>query len=100
MTQNVRILAPATGGTSNGGEIVWTPGQILDVPAGTQGKYGSDVTIIGLVGPTTDRPTNTQPESQAPFSLAKNLRYLDTTLGVTIVYDGATWRNPVTGAAA
>lgn len=44
----------------------------------------------GGVGATTGRPTD---------GLYHGLTYTDTTLGHVVVYDGATWRNPVTGAA-
>ena len=40
-------------------------------------------------GATTVRPVNPQ----------KGQPYLDTTLGITIIFDGKVWRNSITGAA-
>ncbi|AHY52476.1 hypothetical protein BJS_05962 [Bradyrhizobium japonicum SEMIA 5079] len=44
--------------------------------------------VVGTVGPTTARP-------QYPRA---GDRHIDLTLSVEVVYDGANWRNPVTGA--
>ena len=46
------------------------------------------------VGTTALRPTNTPENNIQPTST-----YVDTTLGAISVFDGTTWRNPVTGAA-
>jgi hypothetical protein len=46
-------------------------------------------------GVTASRPTTTK-EGDAIFAGAT---YADTTLGYVITYDGATWRNSVTGVA-
>ena len=47
--------------------------------------------IFALVGTTAQRPT-------ASWVLKRDLRYIDTTLGLEIMFDGVQWRNPVTGA--
>jgi len=43
----------------------------------------------GQVNVTAGRPTT---------GISKGKRFVDTTLGYEIVYDGTQWRNPVTGA--
>jgi hypothetical protein len=94
MSQTFRILAPAVSKTINlpSGPVTSTPGQTLDVQAGTQGAYDGWIPIA-LSGTTAQRPTQTQPSSGAPFIRAKGLRYLDTTLGAIVTYDGAMWRD-------
>jgi hypothetical protein len=53
---------------------------------------------IAVSGPTSARPTTN--ESSGPyFVAARGLHFVDTTLGALIVFDGATSRNPITGAA-
>ena len=42
------------------------------------------------VGTTTARPVT---------GLYNGASYIDTTLGYVVIHDGASWRNPVTGAA-
>lgn len=49
------------------------------------------------VGPSTARPG---PNAVVGLAPAKGDAFLDTTLGITIVYDGAQWRNPISGAVA
>ncbi|MDD1522623.1 hypothetical protein [Bradyrhizobium ottawaense] len=46
--------------------------------------------MLGSSGPTSSRPGN------------PNLRdlHIDTTLSAVVVFDGANWRNPLTGAVA
>lgn len=46
-------------------------------------------------GTTANRPT-TLPDGRA---VPARSRYLDTTLAYIVVYDGATWRNPSSGAS-
>jgi hypothetical protein len=48
---------------------------------------------IGASGTTAQRPTG------AGF-LKPSFVYVDTTLALVVVWDGANWRNPVTGATA
>lgn len=49
-----------------------------------------DITGGGQTGATSARPTT---------GLVAGLKYLDTTLGYVVIYDGATWRNPSSGAS-
>jgi hypothetical protein len=49
----------------------------------------------GQAGTTAARPV-AQPDGQP---IKARTRYHDTTLAYNIVYDGATWRNPDSGAA-
>lgn len=48
-------------------------------------------------GPTSARPTKLPAGNS--INDAPGYTYLDTTLGYAVVFDGATWRNPDTGAA-
>jgi hypothetical protein len=49
--------------------------------------------LVGGSGTTAARPNGTG------FQKA-GFVYVDTTLGLVVVWDGANWRNPVTGATA
>lgn len=71
-----------------------TPGQTIDA---TDEEDASTLTsqgfiVIGGSGTTAARPTTTGLIKPGYF-------YVDTTLNLVIVWDGANWRNPVTGAA-
>ena len=46
------------------------------------------IAVAGSVGATSARPTNP----------GKGQTYHDTTLGLTIVFEGTAWRNPANGA--
>jgi len=48
--------------------------------------------LVGASGPTSSRPT-------LAGYLKPGFVYVDTTLSLVIVWDGAAWRNPVTGAS-
>ncbi len=50
---------------------------------------GGHGAVAVTVGTTAARPTNP----------ARGQAFLDTTLGLTIVWDGSNWRNPFSGAA-
>jgi hypothetical protein len=52
---------------------------------------------ICLTGATSARPKAGDPDFSV--GIAPNLWYYDTTIAAFTVFDGQTWRNPVTGAA-
>ena len=53
-------------------------------------------TDLGPVGPTSARPPVQGPTSGNPDTATRGARYVDTTLGAVIVFDGATWRSVLT----
>ena len=63
------------------------PGQVIDIP-----EYDAPALVdwrrVAFSGPTSARPTN--PSGDKGF-------YIDTDLGLFIVWDGQTWRDPVNG---
>ncbi len=78
-----------------------TQGQLIDVPGDLAGDAGSLLgystssntggpyfVLIASSGPTTGRPTYPTPGQS----------FVDTTVGAVIAYDGASWRNVVTGS--
>ena len=52
---------------------------------------------ICMSGPTTSRPNFA---TTTVGVLQRNVLYLDTTISKVIVWDGANWRDPVTGSTA
>jgi hypothetical protein len=94
---NVRLMSAnnlAKTQTVNGRTYSVAAGASIDVPdfdafvllseGWINAAGGSTATTVGT---TAQRPTNP----------AKNQTYHDTTLGLTIVFDGKSWRNPATG---
>lgn len=80
----------------NGRTYSAAPGTVVDVPDqdGTMLSANGWIAVCP-VGTTAQRPTGTaDPNSPTPGTL-----FLDVTLGALIVFDGATWRSPVDGAA-
>jgi hypothetical protein len=51
-----------------------------------------------LSGPTSARPP-INPNTSPPYTAAAGLHFFDSTIGKIIVFDGATWRDPVNGNA-
>ena len=81
---------------------VATRGQLVDVPGDATGDamvllgYGDPYpgggdyfAMIGQSGTTAQRPTTPTP----------GVLFVDTTVGAVIAWDGAAWRNVVTGAS-
>lgn len=67
------------------------PGETLDVPDfDAQGLNANGWTWVAPVGATSERPEHP----------AASDRFVDTTLGKIVVFDGETWRDPLTGDAA
>jgi hypothetical protein len=86
----LNIANPADGLIPAGGSPVISAG-FNSAPAG----YVS----CGIGGPTTTRPTNTDPGASAS-GITVGTCYLDTTLGQVVCWDGLVWRNPFTGSPA
>lgn len=67
------------------------PGTLLDVPDGDAAVLGANGwTIIAPSGPTSARP---------PRSGLTGNKFFDTTLNQLLIFDGAAWRDQVTGIA-
>lgn len=101
--QSFRILPPVSLGAQttkvNGRTYTAAPGTFLDVPdADAQVHAAAGWTKVAFSGPTGARPTTNA--SGGPYGVAsRGMFFVDTTLSAVIVFDGATWRNPITGAA-
>ena len=91
----VRMLPPATGNATHvvcGRTYVGVVGTPRDVP-------DFDAPVLQANGWQIADPHGSGATSTRPANPAKNTRFTDTTLGVSILFDGKVWRNPVTGAA-
>jgi hypothetical protein len=93
----IRVLPPNTIGidtmTVNGRTYSASAGVPIDVPdfdAQVLKANGWYISAAGGVGATPARPA----------SPTKGTRFLDTTLGLEIAFDGKVWRNATTGAVA
>lgn len=103
MPMNIRMLPPVVVSqqtqTVNGRRYSAVPGAAVDVP-------DMDATVLGAngwitcapSGTTAQRPTTNQASGSLYFA-APGMSFVDTTIGKLIVFDGATWRDPVTGSA-
>jgi hypothetical protein len=69
-------------------------GAFIDAIDGDASVLGSQgfVAVGDASGTTAARPNNVY--------LRPGFTYLDTTLALIVIWDGAAWRNPVTGATA
>lgn len=86
--------------TDTGGHrFTGTPGMVFDV-SDIQANFlvANGWLRVAFSGPTNARPTAWGPVNSNGAQYA-GATYFDTTLGYLIVYDGANWRNPSTGAA-
>ena len=97
---NVRMLPPTGVGnqvrTVNGRSFTGIPGQVFDVADGDAGPLSANGWVwVAYSGPTAGRPT----AANGPFAATPGARYFDTDLAALIVFDGATWRSPITGSA-
>jgi hypothetical protein len=54
---------------------------------------------VGIGGPTANRPKASDP-GVTGSGVTVGAPYLDTTISAVVVWDGAAWRNPFTGATA
>ena len=97
---NKRMLPPinisAQTRTVNGRTYTAAPGTFLDVADFDAGMLAANGWIdCGPSGTTAQRPTGTLGQYHA----GSGSKFFDTTLGLTIMSDGISWRNPNTGNA-
>lgn len=90
----VRVMPPSKGDRPqiivNGRPYVCLVGAFLDVAEADANQLTANKwTRVAYVGPTSAR-------IPAP---SKDLKFMDTSLGYIVVFDGTVWRNPATGAA-
>jgi len=88
------VISPASGGAVTVGRNRYQSGagQVLSVPDGDVPALGAaGWLVVGTTGTTAGRPAATA--GTVPTAAA----HIDTTLGKTVVSDGATWRDPTTG---
>lgn len=74
------------------GDLITEP---LDVPSGIGAELHKKASYQGFVGADIDAG----PSDQRTPNPAAGERFLDTRLGITIIFDGRYWRNPCTGEA-
>jgi hypothetical protein len=91
----IRVMPPSgaasTTTVANGRSYTAAPGAFLDVPdfdASILTANGWVFVASGGVGATAQRPASPN----------KGTSFHDSTLGLTIIFDGKTWRNHATGA--
>jgi|GEM_PF-1715770 len=99
---NIRMLPPTNVQKRtvvvNGRTYTGAMGTVYDVPDhDADALEANGWTRVEAVGTTAERPNFTATPAGAALSAGR--RFLDTTVGALIVWDGATWRNPATGAA-
>jgi hypothetical protein len=94
---NIRVLPPPNGPFSitltGNRTLSTTAGQYIDVDAADAWAMAANGWVMlsrGGIGPTSSRLSS-------PYL---GTQFTDTTVAAVIVWDGATWRNAVTGAAA
>jgi hypothetical protein len=100
---NFRLLPPVNVGvqnmTVNGRAYSGAPGSVADVIDADAGVLAAaGWTKVAFSGPTSARPT-IGAAAGPYFVAAPGLHFVDTTLNLEIVFDGATWRNPINGNA-
>lgn len=90
----VRVLPPATGNATHsvcGRSYVGVVGTPQDVP-------DFDAPVLLANGWQLAEPHGSGATAARPANPTKNMRFVDTTLGISILWDGKNWRNPCTGA--
>jgi hypothetical protein len=98
---NFRMLGPIVSQTNNINGRIYSgaPGATYDIIDGDADVLGaSGWTRICPSGPTSARPTTSQAVNSNYFA-GVGTHFFDTNLSKLIVFDGATWRDPATGAA-
>lgn len=100
---NVRMLPPVAVTMQtivvNGRTYSAAPGATVDVPdfdAFVLAQNGW--ARVALSGTTAQRPTTNMSGGNSEIAV-RGVQYVDTTLNIVAVYDGAVWRNPLTGAS-
>lgn len=102
MAMNFRMLPPAAGATNspaNGRSYSCAAGSALDVPDFDAEILGAGGWIKAALSGTTAQRPSTNYAANPPYVAAPGLHFIDTTLSLEIVFDGTTWRNPITGAS-
>jgi hypothetical protein len=92
---NQRVMPPATGNATimvNGRTYSGSVGSFLDVP-------DFDARVMIANGWTTTDSAGVGTTLLRPPTPKKDTHYTDTDLGVSIVFDGKTWRSKATGAS-
>lgn len=89
---NVRLIGAngkAASISVNGRIYTVAAGATIDMPDfdAQIAQANGFIALAATVGPTTARPAKPSPGQS----------FHDTTLGLTIVHEGSTWRNPATG---
>jgi hypothetical protein len=90
---NVRFLSPngnAATLMANGRQYSIAAGGTVDAPLG-------DAQILAANG--WPRVEGSGTTAQRPATPSFTQKFLDTTVGLIVVWDGAKWRNPATGVA-
>lgn len=100
MTRILRMTPPAVGAGNNpiivNGRTYNATGAFMDMPdADAFVASANGWTVQGMVGTTAQRPSPS--DTDAP---TVGLRYIDTSLGKIVAWDGKAWRDPVTGLTA
>lgn len=81
----------------NGRTYSCAPGSTIDVPDFDAAVL--DVNGWTIVGAGSSALPQVGPTSARPAKPVKNQEFHDTTLGITVNWDGKVWRNPSTGAS-
>jgi hypothetical protein len=80
----------------NGRSYSGTPGSTFDIADFDAGELCANNWLdLGLSGPTSARPSSTT----GPNALAPGLMFIDTSLSAVVCWDGAAWRDVLTGDA-
>jgi hypothetical protein len=90
--------ATSTTTTTYSRSYTGSPGQVFDIPDGDAQILGAaGWVLVCPSGPTSARPTTSSLDAPGGYVAAKGVKFFDTTLSQSIVFDGATWRDPATG---
>ena len=92
-----RMMPPATAvgtksTTVNGRTYTCAAGSFIDVPDFDGNMLAANGWIVAASGGASST-------ANRPVGVRAGYRFHDTTLGYDIIFDGATWRNPTSGAA-
>jgi len=96
-----RLLPPASGPAqamvANGRNHAAAPGTFVDVVDADAKILKANGWLCGIPsGPTANRPA---PRLNEPYNAVPGFLFVDTTISAVIMWDGATWRSVLTGAA-
>lgn len=104
MTMTFRMLPPVSVSAQtrvvNGRTYSAAPGVAVDVIS-----FDADVLVanswtkVAVSGPTSARPSS-NPNVTPPYLATAGFHFLDITLSKIVVFDGQTWRDPITGNSA